>query len=346
MSSTRRAGCELSASITAAANRLRRADVERLGDGCRDQPGLRVGRQVDEEGVARQLERELRRGGEGETGLAGAARPGQRDQPDVVTPKERCDRGGLEPPADERRRRHRQPCLRRRRPDRGRERRLLAQDCPLELPQGRAGLDAELVREHSPRLPVGVERLLLSAVAIERDDLLFAEALPERMLCDEPGQLVEQPPVAAERELGVVSELERAQPAVVELGRPCPDRLLGEIRERRPAPQREGRPQLLRRLGGVTRLERRASALERPLEALEVELVRLEHDPIAVPVRLDPAAAERLPQPVDVDLKRRERRPGRSLAPDGVHEPLPRDDRAAREQQLRQHGTLLWRAQR
>src|SRR6266536_6195373 len=62
------------------------------------------------------------------------------------------------------------------------ERRVLAEDRPLELTERRPGLQPEFLREHPPRLAIDVECCRLAAGPIEREDQLRAEALVERML--------------------------------------------------------------------------------------------------------------------------------------------------------------------
>src|SRR4051794_41816788 len=83
-----------------------------------------------------------------------------------------------------------------------------------------------------------VERLLLPARAVEREDLLLSEALVERVLRDERLELREQRLVLAERKPGVGQELDGAEPELVE-PRDCSagDRLVREIGERRPPPE-------------------------------------------------------------------------------------------------------------
>ena len=91
------------------------------------------------------------------------------------------------------------------------ERRIVAEDAALELLQRRAGLDAELVDEHSPGRAVRVERVLLPSRAVEREDVLLAQALAERLLGEQLLELGEQRVVPPERELGVVPQLDRRQ---------------------------------------------------------------------------------------------------------------------------------------
>jgi hypothetical protein len=53
--------------------------------------------------------------------------------------------------------------------------RILTQDRPLELAELRARLDPELLHEHSPRFPVGLERLRLPTRPVESQDQLPAQ---------------------------------------------------------------------------------------------------------------------------------------------------------------------------
>jgi hypothetical protein len=76
-------------------------------------------------------------------------------------------------------------------------------------------------------------------------------------------------------------------------------------------------------------------------EALQVELARVEDDPIARAACLDPVGAERLAEPGDVDLERLDRRGRRLLAPQCVDEGVPRDCLARTQQQRRQQRALL-----
>ncbi len=66
---------------------------------------------------------------------------------------------------------------------------VLAQDRLLELLQRRARVDPELVHERPARVLVGVERLGLPPGAVERQHLLPAQALSQRVLPHEGGEL-------------------------------------------------------------------------------------------------------------------------------------------------------------
>ena len=78
----------------------------------------------------------------------------------------------------------------RRRPGRG-EPGLLPQDLGLELPELRAGLDAELLDEAPARVLVDLERFGLAAGAVEGEHQQPAKRLAKRMLADERFELAD-----------------------------------------------------------------------------------------------------------------------------------------------------------
>ena len=65
------------------------------------------------------------------------------------------------------------------------ERGVVREDRPLERLQRRGRVEPEGLDEEPPRRAVDLERLRLSAGAVEREHQLAAEPLTERMLCDE-----------------------------------------------------------------------------------------------------------------------------------------------------------------
>jgi hypothetical protein len=69
------------------------------------------------------------------------------------------------------------------------ERFVVAEHGLLERLQCRAGLDPEVLDECEPRFAVGVERLLLTPAAVEREHLLRAETLAIRMRGDQQLEL-------------------------------------------------------------------------------------------------------------------------------------------------------------
>ena len=87
---------------------------------------------------------------------------------------------------------------------------------------------------------VRLERLRLAVGAIEGEHQLGAQALPVRVVCNQDLELLDHVGVLAERELRLDQLLERRAPQVVQachLG--LGEWLIGEIRQRRPSPQRQ-----------------------------------------------------------------------------------------------------------
>src|SRR5207248_11329050 len=91
-------------------------------------------------------------------------------------------------PSSSQRRRHEHGDLalgRRLAAGRRRKRLVVREDAPLELLQGGARLQTELLVEHPPRLPKHGESLCLAAAAVQRQRELGAEALAQGLLVDE-----------------------------------------------------------------------------------------------------------------------------------------------------------------
>ena len=125
---------------------------------------------------------------------------------------------------------------------------VLPQDRLLELLQGLARLDAELVGERSPRVLVGGERVSLTARAVEREHQLAAQALPEGVLRDEAFELRHELGVASQRQVCLDPSLDGDETKLLEANdRRLRERLVREVVERRPAPERQRFAQLDRR---------------------------------------------------------------------------------------------------
>ena len=176
---------------------------------------------------------------------------------------------------------------------------VLPQDRLLELAQLSAGLDAELVDEHLAGRAVDLERLGLAAATVQAEHQLAAEPLAERELLDESLQLADELAVAAEREVGLDALLQRARVQLVQTGdlRLGP-RLIGEVRQRRSAPQRKRLAQLPRRHLWV----RAIGVGQQLLKSRNIQLGRIDKQHVARLARDESAVAELLAQPGDIDL--------------------------------------------
>ena len=121
----------------------------------------------------------------------------------------------------------------------GVERRVLDEDRLLEPLERDAGLEPELLAQVVGRPPVGPQRLALAPDAVEREHQLAPEPLAQRMLGDE--RLRARPttsPARPSARSASMPLLERSQPQLVEpRGLDRRERFVGEVGERRPAPE-------------------------------------------------------------------------------------------------------------
>ena len=192
----------------------------------------------------------------------------------------------------------------------------------------RAGLGSELLDESDPRGGVGLQGLRLSAAAVQAEEQLGAETLPEGVLRGKLLDLGDELCVQPELEVCVDAKLERLQPQLLEVARGSPGRLAGKVGEGRSPPERKRLSEQRRRLRRLGR----AGLLDEPPEAVEVELVRLDAQEVAWRPRHQPLP-ELPPEPQDVVLQRPGRRGRRVVAPDAVDQALARDDVVRLEQQ-------------
>ena len=148
---------------------------------------------------------------------------------------------------------------------------VLAEDRGLELAELRAGIDAELLDEGLACSAVGSERIRLAAGAVEREHELRARALAQRLGLDERLELGDELGVTAQCEVGVDALLDDDGSQLLEArDLRLRERLVDEVGERRPAPERERLAQ--HDLGGgcVARLERGPPLLRQAREAVHV----------------------------------------------------------------------------
>ena len=159
--------------------------------------------------------------------------------------------------------------------------------------------------------------------------------LPHELL-----QLGDEPAVLAEPELRLDALLDAGEPQLLEpRDRRRRERLVGEVGERRPAPQRERLAQARRRALGRAVREGRAGVLREPLEPVQVERLLPGADEVARRARLD-RRAEELAQVGDLALDLRDGGRRRLAPVEVVGEAVDRDDPVRAQQQDRQHRAL------
>jgi hypothetical protein len=175
------------------------------------------------------------------------------------------------------------------------QRGVLAQDRLFELPQRVPRLDRKFFDQRPARVLEGFECLRLASAPIQSEHQLPSRALPERVLTDEKLELRNHLLVTTGGEARLDQFFARADPKLVEpRNRPLRERLIGEIGQRRTAPERQRLGQQGNRVLRAPRIQVRAPGLVKTFEAVRVELIRLELQQVArrSGVRRSPAAAK------------------------------------------------------
>jgi hypothetical protein len=203
------------------------------------------------------------------------------------------------------------------------------------------------VQERLPRALVGLQRLRPAAGPVERQHQLRVQALAGRVLGHQALELGDEFAGAAGLELRLEPELDRRQALLFELEHELADAGLAvEVGERAAAPERERLPQPLGRAACVLARQRLSGVGHELAEACEVDLLGAGAEQVGARAGLDPIRPQRPPQPGDVHLHRVPRGDGRRLGPERVHEALDRDGLVRPQQELREQGPLLGRAER
>ena len=118
----------------------------------------------------------------------------------------------------------------------------MREDRLLEPPQLRAGLERQLLREHTPRLVEGLEGVGLAAAAVEREHQLSPEPLAEGVLVERRANRGDDLAMLSQRERRLELLFERVDSKRLE-----PPRLraepgsVGEPVQRRAAPELQPR---------------------------------------------------------------------------------------------------------
>jgi hypothetical protein len=164
------------------------------------------------------------------------------------------------------------------------------------------------------------------------------------MLCNQPLELADRLAVAPAFEVRLNPILERGEPELFdsrcfglrEVG-------IGKVAQGGAAAESKRRLELLRRLVGIASVEGAAALIGEPLEAVEIELVRIDLEDVTGRLRLQhPAevltigALEPFAKLRNVDLQGLSGRVGCLLSPEQIDQPVAGDDLVRMQQQDRE----------
>jgi len=200
-----------------------------------------------------------------------------------------------------------------------RDQRIVAENRLLELPELGAWLDAELLDQLGPSRSIRLQRVGLTARAIEGEHQLGSQPLAERVACDDASQLGDDLFVPAQREVRIEAVGEGAQVKLVEaLGFETECRRKPDVTEGRPAPEGE-------RLGeeacGLRRFTGCSRALDQIGEVCKVGLGTFQTKLIPVRARDQSPVRESAAQAHNAVLNDL-RRACRRVVPERVDQPI------------------------
>ena len=219
----------------------------------------------------------------------------------------------------------------------------MREDLSLELLQGGARLDPQLVDKCPSAVGVNGERVCLATRPVQGEHQLAAKPLAERLGRDDALKLGQQLAVVAKLELCLEPLLKRHVTEGLEAGQfGSSDAGVAQLGQRRSPPQRKRVAQQLRRL---IRWHRSCLRKQR-LEPIDVQLPRLDSQQIARRTRLQPALTEHPSQPGDESLHQLGRGCGWPLTPKRLDQEVRRHDLVRVQEKRQQQRPLPSAAER
>jgi hypothetical protein len=211
----------------------------------------------------------------------------------------------------------------------------LGQDCPFQLLESRAGVDAELLGQGLPGPSVGLQGFGLPARAVQGQHELAVETLPQRMGRHQRLQLTNQLGVATQGKLGLDRILHGGQAALLQPHHlPLAAGSQGDVGEGRPPPQPDCVAQQPCRPSWITGGQRGPTLSGQPLKAGKIELLGANVDQVAGRLGAQhppgpspgPGRLQHLAQVGHIHLQHATGSIGRVLAPELVDQPVRRHD--------------------
>ena len=185
----------------------------------------------------------------------------------------------------------------------------MPQNRSLERAKLLAGVEPQLVAQRASGIAENIECLDLPAGTVERDRELHAQLLAQRVLGAQRGKLSDHPFVLAEGEPGRQKLLPARESEFLQAARLLGSELgVQRIGERRATPERESSLEEHRGQSIVSLLPLLPPLCEKPREAMAVERIGVEVEPIPRRGGGDGIAAEELAEVGDVELDQLRRR--------------------------------------
>ena len=175
--------------------------------------------------------------------------------------------------------------------------------------------------------------------------MLATQPLALRVAGDERLELADEGVVGAGGEVGVDAVLQAREPQLLEVDALDGGERLGELGQRRAAPQHERLAKARRRRGGVAAGQQGAALVVHAPEADDVEGLRLELDRVARRPGHQHRRGQHLAELGDVDLHHLDRRLGGLLAPEVLDQALDAHGAVGVQEQPGQKRALLAPAQ-
>ena len=162
------------------------------------------------------------------------------------------------------------------------ERRILGQDPGLEFPQGRPGVDAQLIDQAITGFGVGAQGLGLPSGPVQGQDEQLPQALAQRVLPAARLQLAGELPVAAQHQVRSDAGFDRHEGQLVQM-RPLGvgEAGIGELGQRLAPPQAKRLAQRGRRQRHLALLNQAPSLRHQLLKADDVDLIGTDGEGIA-----------------------------------------------------------------
>ena len=216
-----------------------------------------------------------------------------------------------------------------------RRQRLLALHAVEQRDELGRGREPEVVGQRPARPSRGLERLGPAPAALEGPDELEAQGLAQRMLGDQRRELAEHLLVAAQGEVGLDTCSQAGQAHLLQTRHLTHgERLIAQLVQRRPAPQRHRAMERVGRGGGVTAFERGRALVGQAGEAIGVDRLGVdERERVAAAAPGDRLGAHGRAQPRDDHLQRVGRVRRERLAPERVDGAVGADRFAAAHEQ-------------